>query len=183
MVQALAAAEVAKSAGKSKATPYIVGGVIITVTVLAVFIVIKVMEATGLKDTRKEKKDAKASEKLNSDEAFNPVHSRNKPSRVTISNKKAEKLAKDIYLSSGHVRAQLELSSFVNPFGLAGYTYDDDEAKLKGAIRDSGTTYNLSKVSDVFFKKYRLGMLDHVQSFTNESERAIIKDVVDNFKS
>ena len=177
---AAAAAPAIESASKSKATPYIVGGIVIVGLGLTIFVTMKILEALNLKYTRKEKKDIKASEKLTTDQSFDPIHARNRPSRVTLSNQRAEQLARTIYTASGWVKAK---EAGRNLWGLGGRLYDDDEAALYGAVRDAGTTYNLSKVADVFFKKYKVGMLDFIDDFTNESERAKVKKIVDNFKS
>lgn len=169
-------AKAIESASKSKATPWIIGGVALVGVGLTIYVVVKVLEVLQIKDTHKEKKDSRNSERLTTDQAFDPIHSRNKPSKVTISSSKASQLARDIMLSSGYYTAGS------NGKILPSYT-NDDEAKLYGAIRNAGTTYNLSKVADVMYKKYNTDLLEHMRDFLNDSEMAKVKKIVDNYKS
>lgn len=174
---------VVDSARGGKATPYIVAGSIVVGGILVTYIVIKVLEGLQLKDTRQEKKESRKTLKLTSEQAFDPTHAYNKPSKVTITQLKAEGLAQTIYNASGYVKAK---SPSEDTFGVGqwlGWAYDDDEEAVRGAIRQAGTSYNLSKVAQIFYNKYKVGLLDHIEGFSNHEEMSKIYDIVDNFKS
>lgn len=166
------------STAQNKATPYIILGGVVIGGILLTYVTIKVMEALQLKDTREEKKAGRKAGRLTNEEAFDPVHSRNNPSKVTITQQRAEQLAKNIFESSGYVTA----SKYGQPSWL-GWMYDDKEDEARGAIRDAGTTYNLSKVADVMYKKYKVGLLDFLQDFNGEGEMSKYYDIIDNYKS
>jgi len=175
MVGAIVGAKAIESASKSKATPWIIGGVMILGVGLSIFVVVKVLQTLQIIDTGEEKKDKRKSGRLTTDEAFDPIHSKNKPSNVTISSSQASKLAKDIMLSSGY---------YTEVLGKVISTYsNDDEAKLFGAIKSAGTTYNLSKVADVMYKKYDTDLLEHMRDFLNDKELAKVKKIVNNYKA
>jgi len=177
MIPQIVAAEAVSKASSNKATPYIVGGVILLVGGLAIYVTVKWLEFIQVKDTREERKEnkyeGKETAKLDFQDAFNPSRSRNQPSKITITQQNAEILAETIHRASGWVRC-----------GVGGAFCDDYEADVTGAVRQAGTSYNLSKVSDVFFKKYKTGLLDHIYSFnSDESFLTQLNEIVDNYKS
>ena len=165
-------------AGRSKAMPYVIAGGIVVGGVLLTYVVIKVMEALQLKDTREEKIEGRKAGKLTRENAFDPAWSRNHPSKVTISQVEAEGLAKSIYEASGYVRAKMNYDP-----SWMGWAYDEKEDIAKGAVRQARTSYNLSKVADVMYRKHKVGLLDHLQDFNYEGEMSKYYDIVDNFKS
>lgn len=172
---------IAKTA-ENKATPYIILGGIVVGGVVITYVTIKILEALQLKDTREEKIMGKKASGLYNEQAFDPAWSYNHPSKVTISQQEAEVLANTIYNASGYVKANKDKGNL--GFGdYLGWMYNDDEDAARGAVRQARTSYNLSKVADIFFKKYKVGLLDHLESFNKEGEMSKYYDIVNNYKS
>jgi hypothetical protein len=165
----------------TKTKTILIVGAVVVGGALATYVVIKLMEALQLKDTREEKKEGKKTRELTTEESFDPTHARNKPSKVTISQQTAEQLAETIYMANGHVKAKLSGGNILGSLG--GYLIDDDEDAVLGAVRQAGTTYNLSKVADVMYKKHKVGLLDFMTGFLEESYLSKVYDIVDNYKS
>ena len=174
-----AGAVVATKVAENKATPYIILGVVVIGGGLTIYVTMKVLEALQLKDTREEKIASRRAGKLIAEKAFDPAHAYNHPSRVTISTKDAEILAHTIYKSSGYTQAEDGWTGW----DWLGWAYDDDEDAARGAVRQAKTTYNLSKVADVFFKKYKKGLLAHLEGFNGDEEMEKYYKIVENFKS
>jgi hypothetical protein len=181
MAAGKAAQVVLAKTAENKATPYIVLGAVVVAGGLLTFVTIKVLEALQLKDTREEKRDARRAAKLYAEKAFDPAWAYNHPSKVTISTQEASVLAHTIYQASGWKQADEDVGSDLG--FLVGWMYDDDEDAARGAVRQARTSYNLSKVADVFFKKYKVGLLDHLEDFNGEDEMEKYYRIVENFKS
>lgn len=146
---------------ETRRTVIVVAGAVVVTTglMIAYFGILKpIFNKLGLTND----KDDRDAAKLDEEEAFNPSHARNKPNRVTISQSKANNLAQQVY-------------------GAKGYIYDDEDAAI-GAVRDTGTTYNLSYMAGRFNAIYGRDLLGYMKTFMSTEDLATVYKAIKNFE-
>lgn len=175
-------------ATNNKYAPIIIGVAVVGGLLLTYFIGKKILESTGVIDTKYDKRI----KYLN---GFDPNYYKSNLSKVTISTAQSQKIADDIYYSYGFSSTIKPNSSNQPNFletvagGIIGtvagsgtgrttFYGNDDEEKLIKAIQSAGSQYNLSKVSDLFQKKYSSSMVDYIYSFANNSDTEEIYKII-----
>jgi len=139
--------------------PIVIGVVAVAGVAVAYFGIIRpITNALGLTDS----KDDRLADKLKDEDALNPELSEKRPNRVTITTAEAKKLASTIYHSKG-------------------YLFNDAETERDGAIRRAGSKYNMSFVSKVFFDTYNRDLLTYLESYSNSTELANIRTIINNY--
>lgn len=158
MAYAKIAQSAASQAGKSKATPWIVGGVIVAVTAISYFGFARpIMNLFGITESSEDRTAAR----LKGLSAINSNYWRNRSHKVTLTPVKAKEIAKLVYNSTSW--------------------YNDDEEQLYGAIRSAGSDVNLSYVAYVFQEQYKSDMLSYIENFLNSSELSNVKTIISNY--
>lgn len=145
---------------ENKQTAMIVAGTIVVTTalVIAYFGILKpILNKLGITD---DKYDRQA-ERLDSEESFNPSRARSNPSKVTITESRANVLAQLI-------------------FEAKGYIYDNEDQAI-GAVRDTGSTYNLSYMSGRFQAIYGRDLLGYMKTFMNSEQLSLVYQSIKNF--
>ncbi len=180
---------VADKALSNKYTPIVVGVLVVGGVLASYFFIIKpILEGTGIKDTKFDKR-------LKYLKGFDPNYYKGNVSKVTISTATADKIATDIYKSYGFASAQgksKETHSNFLGLGLlawAGYESgvipenlgNDDEKRLVGAVQSAGSDYNLSKVADTFQRKYNKNMAQYIMDFADNADTEVIYKTVKNW--
>lgn len=176
-------------ATNNKYAPIIIGVTVVGGVLLAYFLGRKILESTGIIDTKFDRKI----KYLN---GFDPNYYKSNMSKVTISTAQAQKIADDVHFSYGFsstVNANpsgsasnpalivLQSASIFGGTGESGRktTFgNDDEERLIGAIRSAGSQSNLSKVSDLFQKKYNVSMVDYIYSFADNADTEAIYKII-----
>ena len=165
MVGKLIASDVAGGLAKNKATPYVIGGVVIVSLGLVYFGVARPLLChfnvfTNCKKHRKEK----GLLKLN---AFNP--SLANPKNISITHDRAKKLAEQIEDALGYT---------MNPVSW----FDDNEEALYGALQSAGSIYNVSLISRMYEAKYGESLSGRLMSKLNTEEIEKVELIIKNFK-
>ena len=158
MVQKVVATELATRVGKNKATPYIIGGVVLVTLGLTYFGIVRpILCYLKVLDCGR---NANETDFITLD-AFNPQVGN--PSNQTISYDRAKSLAKQIYDSISW--------------------YNDDEEAIYGAIRSSGSVANLSMVSRMYLVQYEEDLGGELADALNEDEMSKVKEIIKEFKT
>lgn len=164
---------VADRATSSKYMPIFVGVGIVVLGVVAFVVIKKVLEKTGIVDT-------KFDNRLPRLNGFNPEYYKGNISKVTISNAMALKIAQDVHDSSGWATSVEDRNfKWTGPPILL----NDQEELLHGAIQQAGSEYNLSKVADTFQKKYSENMASYIIDFADNSDTEAIFKIIKDYKS
>lgn len=174
-------------ATNNKYAPIIIGVTVVGGVLLVYFLGRKILESAGLIDTKFDRRI----KYLN---GFDPNYYKSNMSKVTISTAQAQKIADDVHFSYGFsstvnatnnasnpALAVLQGASIFGGTGGGGRTTtfgNDDEERLVGAIRSAGSQYNLSKVSDLFQKKYNVSMVDYIYSFADNADTEEIYKII-----
>lgn len=173
---------IASKAASNKYTPILVGVVVVGTVIATYFIGRKVLETFGVVDTKFDRR-------IKYLKGFDPNYYKTNLSRVTISTATAQKIADDVYYSYGFASSTKPTSSpsilttLVGGIasGEAGRTTffgNDDEQRLVGSIQSAGSEFNLSKVSDVFQKKYGKNMIEYIFSFADNTDTEAIYKII-----
>ena len=158
MAAPIIAASAVKGLTENKYTPLVLGGIILTVGLVGYF---GIYRPLGKKLGFVKTKDDKAADKLEDLSFFNPEIAKSHPSRVTISENRANTLAKIIYDSDGW--------------------FNDDEDNVNGAFREMGSKYNLSYVSQVFINRYNKDMHTYISKFLDSDELSDVYTIIKNY--
>ena len=183
-------------ATNNKYAPIIIGVTVVGGVLLAYFLGRKILESTGVIDTKFDRRI----KYLN---GFDPNYYKSNMSKVTISTAQAQKIADDVHYSYGYSSSIKPASGTTTTSGgilgglIAGGTGvitpvlsgdnkggrntffgNDDEERLVGAIRSAGSQSNLSKVSDLFQKKYNVSMVDYIYSFADNADTEAIYKII-----
>jgi hypothetical protein len=157
-IAALGAAQAANNITKHKATPYIVGGIVLLAMGLTYFIVIRpVMASLGMVDSKQDKLE----KDLLGLEVFDPNYGN--PALVSITHQQAKNLASQVYEAINW--------------------YNDDEQMIYNAIQQAGTSHNLSLVSRMFSAAYQKSMVEYISSSLNAEEMQKVEIIIKNFKA
>ena len=154
---ALAGQQAVEGLAKNKATPYIIGSVILIGLGLTYFGVVRpILCATGVSDC---KKGEKLRETM-SYKGFDPNYSR--PSKVTISHGRAKQLAQQIYKSGG--------------------IFNDDEGGFYSALEEAGSADNLSLIARMFSAKHKKSLADYITYYLDDADEIErVKDILKSY--
>lgn len=174
------------------ASGQIVSAVLVTAGItVATILTIKGLQALNIIPSKYDRK-------LRKYKGLNPDFYKDHLNKTTISTSKADQIAYEIKMSYGFATAAntSDLGGW-NPFkvlidtvgvgvsiGTGEYNYgNDNEKRLFNAISQAGSSYNLSKVSDVFEKKYGENMYEYMLSFMNNADSEVIYNIVKNYNN
>lgn len=143
---------------QNKYTPIVIGVLVVGVVAVGYF---GVYRPLGKKLGFVKTKDDKEADKLEDLSFFNPELAKSHPSRVTISENRANTLAKIIYDSDGW--------------------FNDDEDNVNGAFREMGSKYNLSYVSQVFINRYNKDLHTYISKFLDSNELSDVYTIIKNY--
>lgn len=155
---------VADNLSRNKYAPIVVGVLVVGGVLASYFFVIKpILEGVGIKETKYDKALPKM-------KGFDPNFYKSNLSKVTISTSQAQKIAGDIFMSSGWATSSL--------FGFSFIPLNDDEERLHNAISRAGSEYNLSKVADLFQKETGQSMISYILKFADNSDTETIYRII-----
>ncbi len=154
MIQAMMASKAMEGLSQNKATPYVIGGLVLVglgITYLAV--VRPVLCLTGAITCKKKKKALS----IMSFKGFDPNYYR--PEKLTISPARAKKLADRLYDSGGF--------------------FNDDEGSIYGALEEAGSAHNLSYISKEFAIRHGRSLAEFLTYHLDDAaETDRIKDIL-----
>lgn len=152
------------SSGEISSTKVIVAGVVVlSALAIAYFGIIKpILNFTGITDDKEDRQNTDNAQKLEGEKAFGTALAQNNPSKVTMSDTKAQQLAYQVYMAKG-------------------YVYDNENSAI-AAIRDCQTTYNLSKLALVFQRTYSRDLLGYLKTFMNDDQLSDCYQAIKKFK-
>tara|TARA_Y100001938_G_C7867727_1_gene318745 strand:- start:116 stop:613 length:498 start_codon:yes stop_codon:yes gene_type:complete len=164
MVQKVVATELASNVARNKATPYIIGGVILVSLGLTYFGIVRPILCyfKVIKCPKREKSERKLFE-LN---AFNPQVGN--LTNTTITPDTAKALAIQIQKALG--------------YGSLARWVDDDEEAVYGAIQRAGSVNNMSLVSRYYESLFDESLVARLTEKTNPSEREKILVIISKWK-
>lgn len=156
MAGKLIAANAAGKIAENKATPYIIGGVVLVTLGVAYFGVIRPILATlGVVSGA----DDKMERKLSDMPAFNPNYGN--PSKTTMTHQQAKNLAEQLYNSISW--------------------YNDNEERIYNVIQQAGSTHNLSLVSRMFSAKYAESLLTYLTEALDADEMKKVEILIKQY--
>jgi len=132
---------------KSEVTLYIVGGIVVIAVASIIYLAIArpILQKIGVLDDKKDKEKDNAIKEFDKSQWFTSIPYKANKSQVTISETKANALAKEIYYAKG-------------------YTYDCETCAI-GSIVDAGTKINVSYVAYRFYMLYNRDLMSYLKSF------------------
>jgi hypothetical protein len=164
MVQKVIATELATKVAKNKATPYIIGGVILVSLGLTYFGIVRPLLCFfKVLDCGRSKEETE----MYSLDAFNPQLAN--PNNTSITPDFARTLANQIEESLGY---GWNPASWVN----------DDEEGVYGAIAQAGSVANMSLVSRYYASMFNESLIGRITSKMNSEELTKIKTIIRNYK-
>ncbi len=157
MIGAIAGAKAAEGLAQNKATPYVVGGIVILALGFSYFGIIRpIMCKVGLASCKNDKKILD----LMKYKGFNPDYAR--PSKTTISHDRAKTLAKKIYKAGGF--------------------FNDDEGGFYSVLEEIGSADNLSLVSRMFTAKKYGSLAEYIMDHLDDTEEIKrVKDILNSY--
>jgi len=173
----------ASKALSNKYTPIIVGVLVVGGVLITYFVGRKLLESIGVIDTKFDKR-------IKYLKGFDPNYYKGNLAKVTISTSDAQKIADKVYYSYGYssstsggnvvgdLLVSTGLAKPIESNGRETFFGNDDEEKLIGAIQSAGSEHNLSKVSDIFQKKYGKNMVEYIFSFADNAETEAIYKII-----
>ncbi len=137
---------------KSQTTLYIVGGVVLIAVASIVYLAIArpILQKIGVLDDKKDKEKEDAIKEFDKSQWFTSLPYKANKSQVTISETRANTLAKEIYYAKG-------------------YTYDCESCAV-GSIVDAGTKINVSYVAFRFYMNYNRDLMSYLKSFLETND-------------
>ncbi len=164
MIQKVVATELASNVAKNKATPYIVGGVVLGALALVYFGITRPLLCKfKVLDCGRAKEENEMYEL----DAFNTQIAN--LNNTTITPDLARKLARQIEESIGYT---------INPVSW----FDDDEEGVYGAIAQAGSVANMSLVSRYYANLFNESLIGRITNKMNSQELAKIKTIIRNYK-
>ena len=157
MVQALVASKAVEELSKNKATPYVIGGLVLLSLGVTYFVIVRpILCLTGMKTCKKDKKALN----IMSFKGFDPGYYR--PEELTISPARAKKLADRLYHAGGF--------------------FNDDEGSIYGALEEAGNAHNLSYISKLFAIRHDRSLAEFLTYHLDDAaETDRIKDILATF--
>ena len=137
---------------KSQTTLYIVGGVVLIAVASIVYLAIArpILQKIGVLDDSKDKEKEDAIKEFDKSQWFTSLPYKANKSQVTISETRANALAKEIYYAKG-------------------YVYDCETCAI-GSIVDAGTKINVSYVAFRFYMNYNRDLMSYLKSFLETND-------------
>ena len=135
---------------KSQATLYIVGGIVVIAVASIIYLAIArpILQKIGIIDDKKDKEKDNAIKEFDKSQWFTSIPYKSNKSQVTISETRANALAKEIYYAKG-------------------YVYDCETCAI-GSIVDAGTKINVSYVAHRFYILYNRDLMSYLKSFLED---------------
>lgn len=135
---------------KSQATLYIVGGIVVIAVASIIYLAIArpILQKIGIIDDKKDKEKEDAIKEFDKSQWFTSIPYKSNKSQVTISETRANALAKEIYYAKG-------------------YVYDCETCAI-GSIVDAGTKINISYVAHRFYILYNRDLMSYLKSFLED---------------
>ena len=132
---------------KSQATLYIVGGIVVIAVASIIYLAIArpILQKIGIIDDKKDKEKDNAIKEFDKSQWFTSLPYKANKSQITISETKANALAKEIFYAKG-------------------YVYDCETCAI-GSILDAGTKINISYVAYRFYVLYNRDLMSYLKSF------------------
>ncbi|MBQ21676.1 MAG: hypothetical protein CMD31_13055 [Flavobacteriales bacterium] len=157
MTSTITGVKTVEGLARNKATPYIIGGVVLVGLGLTYFGIVRpILCATGIADCKKGKK----MRSIMSYKGFDPNYSRQ--GKVTISHDRAKKLAEQLYDSGG--------------------VFNDDEGGFYSALEEAGNADNLSLIARMFAAKYKKSLAEYITYYMDDArEMQRIKDIINSY--
>ena len=137
---------------KSQTSLYIVGGVVLIAIASIVYLAIArpILQKIGLVDDKKDKEKEDAIKEFDKSQWFTSVPYKQNKSQLTISETRANVLAKEIYNAKSW--------------------YYDCESCAVGSIVDAGTKINVSYVAYRFYMLYNRDLMSYLKSFLENED-------------
>ena len=152
MVQAMMAGKAVEGIAKNKATPYIIGGVVLVGLGITYFGLIRPLFCfTGVLDCKADK----MGRSVMNHNGFDPNYG--VPSKTTMTHDRAKVLADKIYEAGG--------------------SFNDKEGDFYSAMQEAGSSHNLSLISRMFSVKYNESMGEYITNYLDEKDEL---DKIDN---
>lgn len=143
---------------KSQTTLYIVGGVTLIIIASIVYLAIArpILQKIGIIDDKKDKEKEDAIKEFDKSQWFTSLPYKANKSQVTISETRANILAKEIFYAKG-------------------YVYDCETCAI-GSIIDAGTKINVSYVAYRFYVMYNRDLMSYLKSFLETNDWVTLYD-------
>lgn len=152
----LVAAKAVEGLAQHKATPYLIGGLVLTGLGLMYYFVLRPVLCLTGKVTCKGDKKALDIMKY---KGFDPNYYR--PLKVTLSAQRAKELADQLYDAAGWL--------------------NDDEGRLYSALEQAGSADNLSFIAKMFAIRHGRSLAEHLtEHMGSAAEMQRIKDIIDS---
>jgi len=137
---------------KSQTTLYIVGGVVLIAVASIVYLAIAkpILQKIGVLDDKKDKEKEDAIKEFDKSQWFTSLPYKANKSQVTISETRANALAKEIFYAKG-------------------YVYDCETCAI-GSFIDAGTKINVSYVAYRFYIMYNRDLMSYLKSFLETND-------------
>lgn len=137
---------------KSQTSLYIVGGVVLIAIASIVYLAIArpILQKIGVIDDKKDKEKEDAIKEFDKSQWFTSLPYKANKSQVTISETRANALAKEIYNAKSW--------------------YYDCETCAVGSIVDAGTKINVSYVAFRFYMNYNRDLMSYLKSFLENKD-------------
>lgn len=137
---------------KSEVTLYIVGGVVLIAVASIIYLAIArpILQKIGIIDDKKDKEKEDAIKEFDKSQWFTSLPYKANKSQLTISETRANVLAKEIYYAKG-------------------YVYDCETCAV-GSIVDAGTKINVSYVAYRFYMLYNRDLMSYLKSFLENED-------------
>jgi len=143
---------------KSEVTLYIVGGIVVIAVASIIYLAIArpILQKIGVIDDKKDKEKEDALKEFDKNQWFTSLPYKQNKSQVTISETRANALAKEIFYSKG-------------------YVYDCETCAV-GSIVDAGTKINVSYVAYRFYMLYNRDLMSYLKSFLETNDWVTLND-------
>ena len=137
---------------KSQTSLYIVGGVVLIAVASIVYLAIArpILQKIGVLDDKKDKEKEDAIKEFDKSQWFTSLPYKQNKSQLTISETRANALAKEIFYAKG-------------------YVYDCENCAV-GSIVDAGTKINVSYVAYRFYMLYNRDLMSYLKSFLENED-------------
>ena len=137
---------------KTQTTLYIVGGIVVIAVASIIYLAIAkpILQKIGVLDDKKDKEKEDAIKEFDKSQWFTSLPYKANKSQITISETRANALAKEIFYAKG-------------------YVYDCENCAV-GSIVDAGTKINVSYVAYRFYMLYNRDLMSYLKSFLETND-------------
>ena len=137
---------------KTQTTLYIVGGIVVIAVASIIYLAIAkpILQKIGVLDDKKDKAKEDAIKEFDKSQWFTSIPYKSNKSQITISETRANTLAKEIFYAKG-------------------YVYDCENCAI-GSIVDAGTKINVSYVAYRFYMLYNRDLMSYLKSFLETND-------------